>query len=274
MQSAVERHYGREGLSEAIRAALANLGKDPRQLTPEDLAPIDEFHVRGRAATLELAEKLKPTSQSLVLDVGAGLGGAARFLASTYGCRVIGIDVTEAYCRVATTLTQWTGLAHLVSFRLANALDLPFADYQFDAAWTQHAAMNIDDKLTHYAEAFRVLKPGGLFAVYDVLQGVAGPPHFPVPWAREPAESHLVTPAEMERLLLDAGFDILSWRDTTAEGRAWLEGAARRIREKGSPPLGMSLLFGQDFPTMAENMRRSIGEDRIALIEAVSRRPG
>lgn len=272
--SNVERHYRRGGIIEAIRDGLRRLGKDPDHLTPADLAPVDEFHVRGRAATLELAEKVKLSHDSLVLDIGSGLGGAARLLAATYGCRVIGIDLTEDYCRVAATLAQWVGLGDRVTFRLGNALDLPFADYQFDAAWTQHAAMNIADKATLYAEAFRVLKPGGQFALYDVLQGHGGPIRFPVPWARAPEVSHLVTPEELERLLLGAGFEISGWRDTTALGRAWSGEAARRVREKGLPPLGFGLLLGAEFAEMAENMRRNLVEDRVALIEAVCRRPG
>lgn len=274
IQTEIERHYTRDGLIEAIRAALAELGKDLDRLTPTDLAPIDEFHVRGRAATLELAEKVHLGRDSLVLDIGSGLGGASRALAATYGCRVIGVDLTEVYCRVAAALAQWVGLSDRVSYRHANALDLPFADYQFDAVWTQHAALNIDDKLTLYAEAFRVLKPGGQFALYDVLQGPGGQIHFPVPWARQPASSHLVTPEELRHLLEDAGFEIVAWRDATAPGRVWLAEAARRSAQKGPSPLGLGLLLGSDFATMAGNMRRNLEENRVALIEAVCRRPG
>lgn len=273
-QTEIERHYTREGLIEAIRAALQQLGKDLVHLTSADLAPVDEFHVRGRHATLELAEKIHLERSSLVLDIGSGLGGASRVLASTYGCRVIGIDLTEVYCRVAATLAQWVGLADRVSYRHANALDLPFADYQFDAAWTQHAALNIEDKATLYAEAFRVLKPGGQFALYDVLQGPGGEIHFPVPWARAAAASHLVTPDALRTLLEGAGFEIVVWQDSTAAGRVWMSEAARRSAGKGPPPLGPGLLLGEEFPAMAANMRRNLEENRVALIEAVCRRPG
>lgn len=265
----VERHYTRNGLLDAIRAGFAASGKDLAILSPADLAPIDEFHVRGRHATLELAKWVQPKASDLVLDIGCGLGGASRVLASVYGCHVTGIDLTEEYCRTAAGLAAMVGLGDRVEYRRADATELPFDDRTFDIAWTQHAAMNIRDKPKLYAEAHRVLKPGGRFALYDVLQGAGGPVHFPVPWAREPSISHLATPDDLRRLLEEAGFRILDWRDTTAEGRDWFIEIVRRMKASGPPPVSFALLFGSDYPAMAENQRRNLVENRIALIEAV-----
>jgi MPBQ/MSBQ methyltransferase len=271
-QTSVEQHYRHGGLADAIEAALRKAGKAPEHLTPADLAPIDEFHIRGREATLELAGKLEPKPEDRVLDIGSGLGGASRVLAATYGCHVTGIDLTDEYCRTAATLAEWVGLSDRVEYRQADALDLPFGESTFDIAWTQHAAMNIPDKTRLYAEAHRVLKPGGRFALYDVLQGPGGPVLFPVPWAREPAISHLVTSDELRRLLEGTGFEIVGWRDTTPAGRDWFIEISRRIRESGLPPLGHGLLLGPEFARMAENQRRNLEENRIALIEAVCRK--
>jgi SAM-dependent methyltransferase len=270
--ASVERHYTRGGLIAAIREGLRRAGKNLDHLSPVDLAPVDEFHVRGRQATQELAEKVHPTGAARVLDLGCGLGGASRFLAATYGCHVTGIDLTEEYCQAAAALAEWVGLSDRVEYRPANALDLPFDAAAFDLVWTQHVAMNIPDKAALYAEVRRVLKPGGLFALYDVLQGPGGAIRFPVPWARDPSISHLVTPEELRRLLTSAGFEIASWRDTTAAGREWFAELARRLRESGPPPLGFSLLLGPEFAAMAENQRRNLEEGRIALVEAVCRR--
>lgn len=269
---AVEQHYSRSKLADAIQQGLQQAGKDLEQLTPADLAPVDEFHIRGRQATLELAGIVGPTAQDRVLDIGCGLGGAARVLAAAYGCHVTGIDLTEDYCYTASELTRWVGLSELVEFRQADALDLPFENGSFDIAWTQHAAMNIVDRARLYREAHRVLKPGGRFALYDVLQGHGGPVHFPVPWAREPSISHLVTPDEWRSLLQGAGFEVVHWRDTTAAGRDWFVELNRQLAESGPPPVSFALLLGSDFPKMARNQRRNLEEDRIALVETVCQR--
>ncbi len=272
IDSRVERHYTRGDLAGAILAALKAAGKDPEKLTAGDLAPVDEFHVRGREATLELARRLDLDATKHVLDVGSGLGGPSRCLAAEFGCRVTGLDLTEEYCRVATMLAERTGLAGRVEYRQGDALALPFANAAFEVVWTQHTAMNIADKPQLYAEIRRVLKPGGWLGIYDILAGPGGAPHFPVPWAREPSTSFLVTPEELRRLLEEGGFTIVSWRDTTEAGRTWFRAVAQRLREGGPPPLGFHLLLGPEFAVMAENQRRNLEEHRIALVEVVGRR--
>src|SRR5690606_5294275 len=141
-----------------------------------------------------------------VLDVGSGIGGTSRCLAREFGCRVTGIDLTEEYCRTAAMLSARIGLAHLVDYRQGDATNLPFADASFDVVWTEHAAMNIPDKLRLYREMHRVLEPGGTLAIHDILAGPSDEVLFPVPWARTPESSFLVTPDELRKLLDEAGF--------------------------------------------------------------------
>jgi SAM-dependent methyltransferase len=143
------------------------------------------------------------------------VGGSARLLAATCGCRVTGVDLTPAAVAAATTLSVRTGLAARTRFLVGDALDLPFPDAGFDHAWTQHAAMNIPDRARLYAEIRRVLKPGGRFAIHDVVAGQGGPLHFPVPWAATPEVSRKLTSAEMRDALTEAGFAVLSWEDKT-----------------------------------------------------------
>lgn len=266
----VQRHYGVANLGQQILDALARAGRDPNALTPEDLAPIDEFHIRGRAATLDLARAARLERGALVLDVGSGLGGPARALAAEYGCRVTGIDLTAEYCQTATLLSERLGLGHLVQFQQGDALNLPFDSASFDAVWTEHVAMNIADKETLYQEMFRVLKPGGTLAIYDILSGPVAPVHFPVPWARTAETSFLASPEGLRALLGRAGFSITDWVDSTEVGRAWFVALSERIQRQGMPPLSFALLMGQDFSAMAQNQRRNLEEGRIVLAQVVA----
>jgi SAM-dependent methyltransferase len=269
----VTDHYARGDLSSALLAALQAAGKDPDRLTLEDLAPVDEFHVRGREATAELTGALGLAPGMRVLDVGSGIGGASRYVAATYDCAVVGIDLTEEYCRTAALLADRVGLGDRVEYRTGNALAMPFADALFEAAFTQHAAMNIEDKARLYREIWRVLKPGARFGIYDLLQGDGGEVLYPVPWARTEAASFMVTPTELRPLLEAAGLEILSWRDTTAEGRGWFKEMGARIEREGPPRLGFHLLLGPEFMEMARNQVRNFVEDRIAATEVICRKP-
>ena len=163
----------------------------------EDLAPVDEFHVGGRPATIELVGHLGATTQAELLDIGCGIGGTVRFIASTTGARVTGIDLTPEYIDVAQTLSEWTELDHLVGFEVASALDMPFDDESFDGATQLHVGMNIADKAALFAEIHRVLRPGAPFALYDIMRVSAGDVTFPVPWAADASSSFVADVAEL-----------------------------------------------------------------------------
>jgi len=269
----VEQHYSLDDLERTILEALEKAGKDIGRLALDDLAQIDEFHIRGPEATKEMAEEIGLDAGMQILDVGSGLGGPSRRLASNYGCRVIGLDLTDAYCRVAAAFSRRLGLDHLVSYRTGNALDMPFEDMRFDVLWTQHTAMNIDEKAQLYSEMYRVLKPGGHLAIYDVIAGPGGEVYYPVPWARDPSISFLATDDELRHYLEAAGFNIRSWRDTTDTGLAWFAAKSAQIKKQGKPIVGYHLLLGEDFPQMARNQLRSFKESRMALLQVIATRP-
>ena len=272
-ENSVETHYTRSDLGAAILAALKATGKDLDRLTPDDLAPVDEFHGGQRSATVRLAELVGFTGTERVLDVGSGLGGPSRYLASRYGCRVSGVDLTAEFVRVAEMLTRLTGLVEKVDYRQGDALALPFEDRGFDVVWSQNTAMNIADRDRLYREMRRVLRPGGRLALQEVAAGPGGPPHFPVQWAREPSISFLLTPEETRQKLETAGFRVLTWQDTT---QATLASAQTRARHADGmpPPLGIHLILGEDWREMARNSARNLEEQRTRLFNAVLQRVG
>lgn len=276
MTTEIERHYSGQDsdtgdLAERIRTALIAAGTDLDRLTPADLAPVDEFHMRGRSATLELADRMELTPDTHVLDIGSGLGGPARTLAEVYGCHVTGIDLTRAFCDAATVLSRWVGLADRVRFVHGDATKLPFAVASFDAAMTIHVAMNIPAKDRLYAEAKRVLKPGAIFAIYDVLQGEGGPVVYPVPWARDPSISALATPAEMRQLLSGAGFEVLEELDATEACVDWFREVAARAVDTDTPRATFRAFLGDDFPQMARNQIQNLTERRIRVVTYLCR---
>ena len=116
----VREHYRATGLTERLKAVVAQLGPNGQRLTPEQLAPVDQFHTRGIVATAELAALAGITAQMSVLDVGSGVGGPARFLATTHGCRVSGVDLSEEFVDAARYLTERTGQGERVSFETTS----------------------------------------------------------------------------------------------------------------------------------------------------------
>jgi ubiquinone/menaquinone biosynthesis C-methylase UbiE len=270
----VAAHYTSRTLGDQILAALQAIGKDVEHLTPDDLAPVDEFHGGQRGATMRLAEMLALTGSERVLDVGSGLGGPSRFLAWRYGCRVSGVDLTEEFVAVARVLTGRTGLSDKVDYRQGDALDLPFGDALFDVVWSQNAAMNIADRPRLYREMRRVLRPGGRLALQEVAQGPGGPPHYPVQWAREPSISFLFTPQETRAALEQAGFRVLQWQDTTGASLAGAQARARHAADAEPPPLGTHLILGDGWRDMARNSLRNMAEGRTCLFNAVLERIG
>jgi len=250
----VRDHYRATGLTERLKTALAALGPANEKLTPQQLGALDQFHTRGLAATAELAKLADIGADTSVLDVGSGIGGPARYLAATYGCRVTGVDLSER-----------SGQSGQVSFQAASALALPFEDGCFDAALLQHVAMNIADRARLYREIRRVLKTGGRFATFDVVLN-DGEPHYPVPWARTPATSFLLTAPATREAIERAGFRTLISQDDTEVAKAWFA----QLRASGPPPSpNLGVVMGADFAQLAANLGRNLMEGRLGILTAV-----
>ncbi len=269
---AVEDHYTRSSLGDTILSALREAGKDLEHLTPDDLAPVDEFHSGQRNATVRLAQLARVSGAEDVLDVGCGIGGPSRFLAKAFGCRVTGLDLTAEFVEVANMLAHRTELAGKVTYRQGDALDLPFPDASFDLVWSQNAAMNIADRDRLYAEMRRVLRPAGRLAIQDVAAGPGGEPYYPTPWAKDKSISFLFAPEVTREKLERAGFRVVAWHDPTPESLEQALARAKALETGSLPPLGLHILIGPNFPTVSRNMLRNLEEARIRLINAVLER--
>lgn len=271
-RTAIDAHYGTPDLTARIAGVLRGAGKDPDAPTRDEVAGFDEFHIGGRDATRELARMAGLGPDMRVLDVGCGLGGPARTLASDFGCRVVGLDVTEEYCRAARLLNERLGMGEAVEIRHGDALELSFDDDAFGAVVIQHVSMNVADKQRLFAGIRRVLRSGGRLALYEILAGPVRPEHFPVPWAEEPELSHLVSPEELRTVLEEAGFRLTAWNDVSDASLAWfrakVDAAANRPAD-APPPLGLNVLMGESTPTKIKNMIRNLTEERIRVVMAV-----
>jgi ubiquinone/menaquinone biosynthesis C-methylase UbiE len=260
-------HYGAQNLVDRIRLALRAAGLDDNT-TIDDLAALDQFHTGGKHATRQLADRAGLHAGQSVLDAGGGIGGPARTLATLFECSVTVLDLTEAFCEAGAYLTALTGLSDRVTFRHGDALDLPFDAGSFDVVWTQHATMNTADKERLYAEAHRVLRPGGRLAFHEIIAGPVQPIHFPVPWARDAAVSFLRPAEEIRPLLAATGFVEVAWEDVTSWSRNWIRARNERASADAAP-LGIHLLLGPEFRAMSTNSLRNLDEERVAIVLAI-----
>lgn len=271
----LNEHYGEPNLGEDILEQLRLADKDVDELSREDIKTFDEFHIRGREATRELASLAAIDAGSRVLDIGCGVGGPARTLAAEFGCDVTGIDLVEEYCRAAEAFTDRVGLSDAVSFQSGDALDLPFEEGLFDVVWFQHTLMNIEATDIAIGEANRVLGSTGKLAVYEICDGGGGPPRFPVPWAPDASLNHLVTPNRLREIIIDRGFDEVAWKDVSEPSLEWFRGVVDSMGKRPAdapPPLGLNLLMGEETPAKAKNVVRSLEEKRIAVVQGVFER--
>lgn len=261
----VRQHYAAVGLTDRIKSALTTIAPEGQTLTVAQLAPLDQFHTRGILATEELAGAAGLEPSSRVLDLGCGIGGPARYLAATFGCRVTGVDLSPGFIDAATYLTARCALSDRVTFQVGDALHLPFEDGAFDAVFLQHVAMNVEDRAALYAEVCRILTRGGQFATYDLVLREGGVV-YPVPWARDPSTSFLLSDGDTRAALERAGFQAVLWRDDSQAASEWF-----RTTLAGPPPSGPSLgvVMGPELLAMTANLARNIGEHRLGVLTAV-----
>jgi ubiquinone/menaquinone biosynthesis C-methylase UbiE len=269
-EAIVAAHYGSRDVMRGILEALERAGVGTEGLTEGDLTPVDEFHTGGLEATEALLAGLTIPPGTRVLDLGCGIGGPARLIAERYGVDVVGVDLTEEYVATARELSRLVGLAERTSFLRGSVTALPVADASADLALMQHVGMNVADKAALFAEAARVLAPGGVFALFDVMRGPDDRPlDYPVPWAST-AEFSFVAPPEVYRAAAEAaGFRLRQERDRTEAARDFFARMAERVAASGPPILGTHLLMGSDAREKIANYLANLESGRLAPTEMI-----
>jgi ubiquinone/menaquinone biosynthesis C-methylase UbiE len=264
----VAAHYTRGTLEDRILSSLHAAGKNLEELTADDLSGMDEFHLGGREATEALAPFMQLRPGMHLLDVGSGIGGPARYFAG-HGCRVTGVDLTAEFVAVAERLTRMVKLDQHATFRQASALELPFDSASFDGAYEIHVGMNIPDKAGVFREVARVLKPGGRFAIYDILRSNDAAFDFPVPWAQTPDASFVVGIDEYRKALESAGFHVEHQRSRRQFGLDFMR-KAREQASSGPPVLGIHLLMGEKSALMLGNVFAAMNTGILEPVEFVA----
>lgn len=267
----IQDHYNHGALLNSIEAAMAKMGLSKQKISIDDLGPVDEFHIGGRVATQSLTEQLHLSQNQHVLDIGCGLGGASRFVANQYGCKVSGVDLSDEYIETGRVLNEWVGLNGQIDLFQGSALSLAFEDNSFDAAYMLHVGMNIEDKQRLMKEIQRVLKPGAVFALYDVMRYQSDHINYPVPWASDSSMCHLAKLDDYKNALQKAGFEIKAVKDRKDFALEFFRKIQKKSKANGGPPaLGLHTLMQQSTSKKLGNLLNNIQTGLVAPMEIIS----
>ncbi|PYI39348.1 ubiquinone biosynthesis protein [Arthrobacter psychrolactophilus] len=222
-EESVAAHYSRGNVEDVLLGIIKAAGGNPQHFVPADLHGADQLHIGGAQATTRVATRAGVNAGSHVVDLGSGTGGVARHLAHDFGATVHGVDLTPQFVAAARSLTERTGLSSLATFSQGSILALPFDESVFDVALLVHVGMNIQNKDQVFAEAARVLRPGGIMAVYDIMLMGGDIEQYPLPWAQTPDTSFVQPPLAYSDALEQAGFEVDQEVKPLAEGIEFLE---------------------------------------------------
>ncbi|MGP9767493.1 class I SAM-dependent methyltransferase [Halomonas sp. AOP13-D3-9] len=259
-------HYQRALRADEILAQID--AHYPAGPTLHQLAPLDQLHIGGVAASTRLLARLNPDTHK-VLDIGAGLGGLMR-QGAAMGFKVTGLDITHGFSALNKALSLRVNQTDALplTWVTGNASALPFANSSFDAVLFQHSLLNMPDATKVIAESQRVLRPGGQLVMHEVISGPnVAHLRYPVPWAASSEHSHLLTITGLTRLLETGGFlleHVEDWSEIALEWR-------QRQRQKEQTPrqavLSPQWIFGERFLTMGKNLVDNLALGAIKVVE-------
>jgi arsenite methyltransferase len=264
MTRSVQEHYGAADITAKLFAAIPWDPDGGTRLTAPQLYPFDQLHGRELLATKEHGQRLNPGGDDHILDVGCGIGGPARYFATTFGCSVTGVDITPEFVAAARELSGLCGLNDRLNFVEADAAAISAEAETFDHAYSFYVGMNLPDKPSVLTQIFRVLKPGGRVLWTEVTSGL-GAPTYPLPWSETASASHVQPRDTLVGLFESAGFQIDSVEDET---HAHLE-LAQKMKASGRMPTpdqlqANQIVLGSDFVTRRMNYIAGLGSGHLA----------
>ena len=271
-KSDIENFWTRGDIFSRVHQAMSDAGLINKKLNIEDLFPIDQYHARGIAATVDLGKRMPIKKNQRILDIGCGLGGPARYYANEYECIITGIDITPSFIEIGNEFNKITSMSNKVELKIGNGEILDFENETFDGAYSQHVTMNISNREKFFTEAFRVLKKDGFFAFTEHGLGQEGDPIFPLPWADSSEMSFLLPPQKTISILKDTGFSDIKIIETADKYISGYEKLIKLKTENKNPVLGIHVIGGDSMNERSTNSMKSIKENRTLPFEIVCKK--
>lgn len=179
-------------------------------------------HMGGLEATTKLIEACHIDKDSYVLDVGCGVGITACYMAKEYGCKVVGVDLSEMMVERSKERAKRKNVEDKVEFKIGSAQDIPFKDGVFDAVVCESVLAFPKDKQKVVSEYVRVTRPGGYVGMNEVTWVETPPPELVDYLSRALGQAKFLTPNDWRDLLEKAGLtDIVASVYKTNALRQW-----------------------------------------------------
>ncbi len=268
----IENFWTRGDIFSRVHHAMSKAGLINRELNIEDLFPIDQYHARGIAATVDLGKRMPISKNQKIIDIGCGLGGPARYYAKEFKCFITGIDITPSFIEIGNEFNKLTSMSDNIQLLVGNGEILDFKNETFDGAYSQHVTMNISNRKKFFSEAFRVLKKDSFFAFTEHGLGPEGNPIFPLPWADSSEMSFLLPPETTISILKDTGFSDIKIIETADKYISGYEKLIGLKSENKKPVLGIHVIGGDSMNERSTNSMQSIKENRTLPFEIVCKK--